>query len=158
MKISRYFLVICIAGLIVSCEGQAKKPKPLTDKEKAELHMKKVLGETGKQSEYGLIIIMRDLARQIDRINTGLFTNNRYMIQKGAEAIAHHPIPKGGIKPYLRKNVDKVKTEIPIIDKNLHQTAIIISKKAKTASIRELHDLTVKMTSACVRCHQLFRD
>ena len=158
MNISRYFLVICIAGLIVSCEGQAKKPKPLTDKEKAELHMKKVLGETGKQSEYGLIIIMRDLARQIDRINTGLFTNNRYMIQQGAEAIAHHPIPKGGIKPYLRKNVDQVKAKIPIIDKNLHQTAIIISKKAKTASIRELHDLTVNMTRACVRCHNLFRD
>jgi hypothetical protein len=92
------------------------------------------------------------------RLTTGLVTANRLMIQNAATAIAHHPRPAGGIKPYVRKNAEMVKKEVPKMDKAIHVTAAKIAEIAPTAAMEELAKLTTTITESCVGCHNLFRD
>jgi hypothetical protein len=119
-------------------------------------HAKEMMQEGN--SDYTLIQIMHDLALQVNRIEFGILTNNRYMIEQGAKAITTHPSPAGGIKPYLRKNADSIKKQIPVMDKNIHQTAEKIASAAKSASMAELQDMNNKIMTNCVACHNLFRD
>ncbi|MDH4128614.1 MAG: hypothetical protein OEV44_07680 [Spirochaetota bacterium] len=121
-------------------------------------HAKETLNQKTKNTELTLIEIMRDLAFQVSRIEFGILTNNRYMIAEGSSSIANHPMPKGGIKPYLRKNIEMVKSKIPEMDKNIHQTAKEMIIKSKTAPMRELQEMNNKIMSGCVSCHHLFRD
>ena len=102
--------------------------------------------------------VMGDLAANLGRVQQGLVSGNRYMIEQGAEAIAVHPAPDGGIKPYVKKNADKIKETVPAMDKAVHQTAAALAEKAMSAPMEELADMTAMITGGCVGCHALFRD
>jgi len=102
--------------------------------------------------------VMGDLASNLARINQGLVSGNRYMVEQGAEAIASHPAPDGGIKPYVKKNAEMIKETVPAMDKAVHQTAATMAEKAMTAPMAELAEMTATITGGCVGCHALFRD
>lgn len=119
-------------------------------------HIKKVMGKEG--SEYNLMQVMHDLAAQMNRVQFGLYTNNRLMIEKGAHAIAFHPAPKGGIKPYLRKNAESIKEVIPDLDMKIHKTAREMAETASTATMADLTEKAKIIMTACVDCHDMFRD
>ncbi|MBF0171574.1 MAG: hypothetical protein HQK87_10915 [Nitrospinae bacterium] len=102
--------------------------------------------------------VMGDLAAQLGRIQQGLLSGNRYMVQQGAEAIAAHPAPDGGIKPYVKKNAERLKETIPVMDRQVHQTATELAEKAMTAPMGELAAMSATITGGCVGCHDLFRD
>ena len=112
----------------------------------------------GGSTDLTLIQVMHDLAKQTERTQFGILTNNRYMIEAGAAAITDHPSPKGGLKPYLRKNADRIQKEIPALDEAIHKNALEMKKKAHTASMAELQLMQNQIVTACVGCHNLFRD
>lgn len=120
-------------------------------------HLKKIVN-SGSSSHYTLQQVMHDLAFNISRINQGIFTNNRLMIKNGADAIAAHPKPKGGIKPYIKKNRSEVMNVVPVMDKMVHQTALDMAKIAETADMNKLLEMSHKISSGCVGCHDMFRD
>ncbi|MBI5816435.1 MAG: hypothetical protein HZB29_12585 [Nitrospinae bacterium] len=121
-------------------------------------HAKHVMGEGGKQSEHTLMKVMHDLAFQLSRIQFGLLTNNRLMIEEGAKGVANHPAPKGGLAPYIKKNKEAIKSVVPEMDKKVHKTALKMAEGAATLNMIELQGLANTMTEGCVGCHDIFRD
>jgi len=120
-------------------------------------HMARVMDE-GAKSDYNLVQIMHDLAFQLNRIEFGILSNNRYMIEAGARSITSHPAPKGGLKPYLKKNAEDIKAVAPSIDEDVHNAALKIAQEAKTASMTELQDKANGITQSCIGCHEMFRN
>ena len=110
------------------------------------------------QSEFTLLEVMQHLASAQQQIQNGLLMNNRLMIAKGASAIADHPMPKGGIAPYIKKNHVALKQTIKAMDEQVHETAVTIATRADDASMLELQKLTHTMISGCISCHNVFRD
>lgn len=147
----RDVLLLCLF-ILLGCNGKVEVHK--NSYSKMEVKNKK----QKSNATYSLIQIMHDLAFQMDRIHLGLMTNNRYMIKEGAEAIANHPSPKGGIKPYLKKNTGQIKSIIPEMDKNIHKTAIKMSQENGSLSMEELHGMYNTISKSCMACHSLFRD
>ena len=114
--------------------------------------------ERGRPSDHTLKEVMQHLAASEQQIQMGLLMNNRLMVLEGAKAIAHHPSPKGGIKPYIKKNHAALKPTIQAMDKQVHSTAVSIAKQAGTASMLELQELHQTMVKGCISCHNVFRD
>lgn len=121
-------------------------------------HMHNAPDKNQKAVEFTLKEVMQDLAASIDRINSGILTNNRLMIMEGAHGIAHHPNPKGGLDPYIKKNADIVKKVAPEMDKQVHDTALEVANSATTATMKELQTKSAKILRGCVGCHDVFRD
>jgi hypothetical protein len=116
-------------------------------------------GEPAKnESGLTMLQVMHDLAFQLQRVQFGVMTQNRRMIEEGATAIANHPMPKGGIKPYLKKNQEQVKAVIPAMDANIHGTATDMASHASAAPMKDLQALYNVMAENCVSCHTVFRD
>lgn len=111
-----------------------------------------------KESDLTMMQVMQDLALQLHRVEFGIMTQNRRMIEEGANAIANHPMPKGGIKPYLRKNAEQVKAVIPAMDATIHGTATDMASHAAVAPMKDLQALYSVMAENCVSCHSVFRD
>jgi hypothetical protein len=109
-------------------------------------------------SDFTLKEVMDYLGVAQAELQLGLLTNNRLMIQHGAAAIADHPKPKGGIKPYLKKNRSKFMDVVKTMDRQVHDTAVEISTKAPTAKMIELQKLNDHMVRGCINCHNVFRD
>lgn len=120
-------------------------------------HGKKMTHEGG-ESDYSLIQVMDDLTFQVLRIQTGILKGNRLMIKHGAKSIADHPKPKGGLKPYLKKNVETLKQMAPEMDKRVHRTAKKMVETAETESIQGLQEKLNTIVSGCIQCHKMFRD
>ncbi len=120
-------------------------------------HMEKMM-HSGGGSNYTLVQVMDDLASQISRIQTGILKGNRLMIKQGAQGIAKHPKPKGGLKPYLKKNVESIKKKVPVMDKVVHQTALKMVEVAETESISRLQEMMNTVVNGCIDCHEMFRD
>ena len=111
-----------------------------------------------KPSNYTLLQVMQHLAASQQQIQAGLLMNNRLMIEKGAAAIASHPMPKGGIRPYIKKNHAALKSTIKTMDRQVHQTAVTLADKAQSATMIELQALNNTMVTGCISCHDVFRD
>lgn len=111
-----------------------------------------------KESGLTMMQVMHDLAFQLNRVEFGIMTQNRRMIEEGANAIANHPMPKGGIKPYLKKNADQIKAVIPAMDATIHGSAADIASHAAVAPMKDLQALYSVMAENCVSCHSVFRD
>jgi hypothetical protein len=109
-------------------------------------------------SDHTLREVMQQLATSMHQIQSGLLTNNRLLIATGAQGIAHHPAPKGGLKPYIKKNHKQLMPTIKLMDKQVHATAVEMFKTSKTASMTELQALNNTMVSGCISCHAVFRD
>ena len=105
-----------------------------------------------------LMHVMHDLGANLNRIHWGIMTNNRYMVEQGAAGIASHPMPKGGLKPYIKKNADMIKDAVPVYDEMVHKTADEIKEKAATASMLELQKMAATIGEGCVNCHDVFRN
>lgn len=118
----------------------------------------KTHADAGKQSEYTLKEVMQHLAAAQAEIQIGLLTNNRLMIQRGAHRIGNHPMPKGGIKPYIKKNIAALKPTIKKMDGLVHDSAVEIAKTAATAKMVDLQVLNNRMVTGCISCHNVFRD
>lgn len=114
--------------------------------------------ENAKASPYDLRQVMQHLSSSQQQIQTGLLMNNRLMVAKGAHAIAHHPMPKGGIKPYIKKNHAALKSTIRAMDEQVHNSAVSLFKQSSTASMLELQALNDRMVKGCISCHNAFRD
>lgn len=111
-----------------------------------------------KPSDHTLRQVMQHLGAATQQIQLGLLMNNRLMIQEGAKAIAHHPAPKGGIAPYIKKNHEKLKPIIKEMDARVHDTALQMAEQSATGSMIELEALSDKMVLGCISCHNVFRD
>ncbi len=123
---------------------------------------KKHKGEMGDQAaikaDLTLVEVMQDLSNQLSRIQSGILAGNRLMISKGASAIANHPAPKGGIKPYITKNSDDLMKVVKEMDGTVHQTSMEMANLAFTAPMSELHEMLSRISGGCVKCHDAFRD
>ena len=105
-----------------------------------------------------LIQVMHDLGSNLNRIQWGIMTNNRYMVEQGAAGIASHPMPKGGLKPYIKKNAGMIKDAVPVYDEMVHSTADQIKAGAATASMLDLQKMAATIGEGCVGCHEVFRN
>ena len=110
------------------------------------------------ESGYTLKQVMQHLGAAQAELQAGLVMNNRLMIKRGALAIADHPKPKGGLKPYIKKDHVKLMGTIKAMDEMVHDTSRTIASKADDAPLLELNELSHKVTSGCIGCHNLFRD
>ncbi|VAX15013.1 hypothetical protein MNBD_NITROSPINAE01-1644 [hydrothermal vent metagenome] len=123
---------------------------------------KKHKGGTGDQAaikaDLTLVEVMQDLSNQLSRIQSGILSGNRLMISKGASAIANHPAPKGGIKPYITKNSDELMKVVKEMDGTVHKTSMEMANLAFTAPMSELHEMLSRISGGCVKCHDAFRD
>jgi len=149
MKVSKLIIVMSALLFFSSFAGA---------QEHSHDHAQEVLSESATGSDLTLIQVMHDLTHQMGRIEFGIMTNNRYMIEQGAKAVVSHPAPEGGIKPYLRKNHEQVKAAVPEMDQRVHKTAQKMVELAKTADMETLQRMAGEMYSACAKCHALFRD
>jgi hypothetical protein len=164
LSFALFALLFSSAALVAQAQkkGKTKKePAPAAASQKGKAGHKGKgghHGHGGKESNFTLKEVMQHLAAAEQEIQTGLLMNNRLMVKKGAKAIAHHPMPKGGIKPYLKKNHQEFTKVVKTMDKNVHQSAVEMAKVADTASMLDLQALNNKMTSGCIGCHNVFRD
>lgn len=115
-------------------------------------------GGGAAMTDASLIQVMHDLAAEMNRLQFGLFTGNRYQIERAARSIASHPTPKGGVKPYVKKNGDQIKAMVPEIDASIHGAAAAIADTARTAPIATLAARYSEIATGCVNCHLMFRD
>jgi hypothetical protein len=113
---------------------------------------------TAQESDFTLKEVMEDLAFSLSRIEYGILANNRLMIKEGAKGIAHHPNPKGGLKPYIKKKTAGLDNVIAKMDKLVHDTAVETAKGADSEPMLKLQAKADKITKACVGCHNAFRD
>ncbi len=112
----------------------------------------------GEQSNFTLKEVMQHLGAAQSQLHLGLLSHNRLMIANGAKAIAHHPMPKGGLKPYIKKNHQQLMPTIKEMDQRVHSTAVEIFKRSDRATMVELQALNDRMVVGCLSCHELFRD
>lgn len=142
--------------------SQAPAPSPSaakTDAPAAGEHIHAAPGlATKQQSDLTMIQVMQDLALQMNRIQFGIMTQNRTMIAEGAMAVANHPMPKGGLKPYLKKNKDQLQAVIPAMDATIHGSAVDMAHHAAVAPMKDIQTLYNVMAENCVSCHDVFRD
>lgn len=117
-------------------------------------------GETPEteHADLNLMQVMHDLGSNLNRIQWGIMTNNRYMVEQGAAGIASHPMPKGGLKPYIKKNADMIKDAVPVYDEQVHKTAVQMKEQSTTATMLELQKMAATMGEGCVNCHDVFRN
>ena len=141
-------LLLACATATLALSEEAEAPA-----EKATTH-----APENEESDFTLLEVMNHLAASQQQIQTGLLMNNRLMIAKGAYAIAHHPHPKGGIEPYVKTQHGALKGTIEAMDSQVHGTAKSMLKQSANASMTELQDLNHQMISACISCHNVFRD
>ena len=111
-----------------------------------------------EHAELTLIQVMHDLGSNLNRIQWGIMTNNRYMVEQGAAGIASHPMPKGGLKPYIKKNADMIKDAVPVFDEQVHKTAVQMKEQSTTATMLELQKMAATIGEGCVNCHDVFRN
>ncbi len=123
----------------------------------AHSHEEAAAGEKGRE-DLTLMQVMHDLASNLNRIQWGIMTNNRYMVEQGAAGISSHPMPKGGLKPYIKKNADMIKDTIPVFDEQVHTTASEMKEKAAIATMLELQKMANTIGEGCVNCHDVFRN
>lgn len=102
--------------------------------------------------------VMHHLGAASQDIQWGLLTNNRLMIKSGATRIENHPKPKGGIKPYIKKNIAALGAMIKKVDAQVHGAASALAKKAEKGTMIELQMLNNDMVKGCIQCHSIFRD
>ncbi|MBI4666527.1 MAG: hypothetical protein HY751_08980 [Nitrospinae bacterium] len=114
--------------------------------------------KTTPKKDLTMIQVMQDLAMSFNRLQSGILSGNRLMIEEGARSIAEHPMPAGGPKPYIKKNADKIAEVLPGMDEAVHHTAVELKEKAATASLLEMQGMANKLASGCVACHDFFRD
>jgi len=150
------FIVVLAAVAVFAGGAMAAEHKHGEDPGMSD-HMSHVLAD-GAKGDFTLMQIMHDLALQINRIQFGIFTNNRLMIEEGARGITSHPAPKGGLKPYLKKNVDDIKAMAPSIDQDVHKAAMELADAAKTSTMLDIQERTNSIAKACVGCHEMFRN
>ncbi len=142
-----------------SVVGSSKGAAQSEGQQAASEHNHGAPGMAGKkESDLTMIQVMHDLAFQLQRVQFGIMTQNRRMIEEGATAIANHPMPKGGIKPYLKKNQDQVKAVIPAMDATIHGSATEMAHNASVAPMKDLQGLYNVMAENCANCHSVFRD
>lgn len=115
-------------------------------------------GHSAQESEFTLKEVMEDLAVNLSRIEYGILANNRLMIKEGAKGIAHHPNPKGGLKPYIKKDIKGKMKLITKMDKLVHDTAVETAKGADSEPMLKLQAKVDKLAKGCVSCHNVFRD
>lgn len=140
-------------------KGASAEPAKAEAKPDAHAHSHDAPGMAGKkESDLTMMQVMHDLAFQLNRVEFGIMTQNRRMIEEGANAIANHPMPKGGIKPYLKKNAEQIKAVIPAMDATIHGTATDMASHAAVAPMKDLQALYSVMAENCVSCHTVFRD
>lgn len=120
-------------------------------------HAEAAQGDKGRE-DLNLMQVMHDLAANLNRIQWGIMTNNRYMVEQGAAGISSHPMPKGGLKPYIKKNADMIKDAVPVYDELVHKTAVQIKEQSATASMQELQKMAATIGEGCVNCHDVFRN
>ena len=113
---------------------------------------------TAAESEFTLKEVMEDLAINLARIEYGILANNRLMIKEGAKGIAHHPNPKGGLEPYIKKDTSSLKHLIAKMDKQVHDSSVEMAKGAGSLPMLKLQEKADKITTGCVGCHNVFRD
>lgn len=154
----KLFLMLATATLLVmgtaahaaehSHSHAAKPAEPHTHAEPAE----------NEHAGLTLIQVMHDLGSNLNRIQWGIMTNNRYMVEQGAAGIAAHPMPQGGLNPYIKKNADMIKDAVPVYDELVHKTAGQMKEKAATASMHDLQKMAASIGEGCVGCHEVFRN
>ena len=110
------------------------------------------------ESGYTLKEVMEDLAINLARIEYGILANNRLMIKEGAKGIAHHPNPKGGLEPYIKKETSSLKHLIAKMDKQVHDSSVETAKGAESLPMLKLQEKVNKIAKGCVGCHNVFRD
>lgn len=157
----KYLLMLAAALLITGTAAHAADhshdhaAKPADPH--AHSHAESAMGDKGRE-DLNLMQVMHDLAANLNRIQWGIMTNNRYMVEQGAAAIASHPMPKGGLKPYIKKNADMIKDAVPVYDELVHKTAAQMKEQAAAASMQDLQKMAATIGEGCVSCHDVFRN
>lgn len=113
--------------------------------------------EPKAMSDLTLKQVMQGIQGDLGRIVYGVSVDNMHLVAQGARGIAHHPMPKGGMKPYITKNADKLPAMIPKMDEMVHQSAVKIAKAADEGDREAVVDHLSTMVKGCVACHQMFR-
>jgi len=113
---------------------------------------------SGEWAHAPLIQVMHDLAFNFSRLQFGIFTNNRPMIKDGASAIAVHPFPEEGIRPFLKKRGKEAEPIIPESIGAIKKTAAQLADAADKATMLELQQKANVIAEICVGCHDLYRD
>ena len=108
-------------------------------------------------SDQTLKQVMQGIQGDLSRIVYGVSVDNMHLVAQGARGIAHHPMPKGGMKPYITKNADKLPAMIPKMDEMVHQSAVKIAGAADAGDRDAVVDHLSTMIKGCVACHQTFR-
>lgn len=154
----KYFSMLAAAALLVmGTAARAEEHSHNHGAEPANPHAQAALGDKGRD-DLNLMQVMHDLGANLNRIQWGIMTNNRYMVEQGAAGIASHPMPKGGLKPYIKKNADMIKGAVPVYDEMVHKTAVQIKEKAATAPMQDLQKMAATIGEGCVSCHDVFRN
>lgn len=108
-------------------------------------------------SDQTLKQVMQGIQGDLSRIVYGVSVDNMHLVAQGARGIAHHPMPKGGMKPYITKNADKLPAMIPKMDEMVHQSAVKIAAAAGAGDRDAVVSHLSTMIKGCVACHQTFR-
>ncbi|BAI69138.1 hypothetical protein [Hydrogenobacter thermophilus] len=93
------------------------------------------------------------------RMLEGFLMNNDELIIRGAQEIAHHPMPKGGplayIDPSKREEFAKA---MPTFERQVHDSAEEVLRLIKEKRRDEAYEKFNYMVKGCMGCHSLFRD
>ncbi len=115
-------------------------------------------GPAGKpMSDQTLKQVMQGIQSNLDRLVYGITVENPALIREGALGIADHPMPKGGLKPYIKKNPEKLGEMVPAMEEAVHQSALHIVKSIDAGNTRAVVEHLSTMLKGCVSCHQVFR-
>ena len=143
---------IVIIGIIMlagpACAGSGKL-KPLGTKPPTANKP----GKATTNFDYSYLEVMHDQADQLARIEFGIFTKNRYMIERGARVLVEKPQARKRPRTTL-KSFDKLnRGSGQMFSELIRSSANELVQAAPKASMLELLEIKNSIAMACVRCH-----
>ncbi|MGM0554027.1 MAG: cytochrome c [Pseudomonadota bacterium] len=102
--------------------------------------------------------IMKDLANDMNQVQSGLFVEDFDTVIEAAEAIADHPKPPSGERQRVMAVVGPRVSEFRTLDQQVHETANGLADAARDQDLDQSIRYHGRLVNACTACHSAFRD
>lgn len=144
-------LFVIVSSLLIGFTGSTATP----------LHgpqLSSTLSSTAADTTKPLRPLMMGLAQDMDRISTGLWTEDYELIEEGGQSIADHPrIPPEQIAK-IKEALGSEFQNFVGYDQSVHDTALDLVQAAQARDWSEVLDTHERLKRGCTGCHTAYRD
>jgi cytochrome c556 len=144
-----------MAQMTPELQAKAKELSPEVKQFLAKIAVK----HTRHSDRATLVQVMQEILADYQSIAAAIAVDNGELAAESARRLANHPLPRGGMLPYLP--LDKVNSKdlsaLPGMEETVEGGATRLAEAAERGDMAEAATHLSRIMSGCVGCHQVFR-